>query len=196
MFSETWRSAIIQGAMVLLGVLLALFVDEWREDREFQQLVVTTEAQVLEEITTNRAQLQIYLDEFVSRSERLNDWIAELDFEQSILDQLEGFPGIPSTFTNKSAWTMANNSQLTEYIDHEFYDAAFHLYESGDSLAARYDAALALLVDVKAADATYTQNLSRVLVLYYDDFIGNLNSLIRRHDLFVSEQSADRVAGD
>lgn len=187
MVNETWKSAIIQGAMVLLGVLLALFVDEWREDQEFQRSVVIAEELVLLEINANHERLTANRDDFIDRRERIAEWRATLNMDEAILTQLENFPGIPSTFINRSAWTMANNSRLTEYIDHEFYDAAFQLYDYGESLNDRLQVALELLVNVEAFDAEQTEAIVVILELYFDDIIDNLNSLIRGHESVIDE---------
>lgn len=185
--SETWKIAIIEGSLVLIGVLLALFVDSWREDLEFQERVEVSEAQIVEEIQINRDRLIDYRDDFLSRQEQLQAWGADLDTEVGILFQLDGFPGIPSTFMNRSAWSMANNSQITEYIDYDFYDAAFELYASDQATEGRLDVALQVFFDVQGFDETYTEALLEVLKLYFVDIISNLNSSIREHNRFLEK---------
>lgn len=187
MSSETWKTAIIEGSMVLVGVLLALFVDSWREDLEFRDLVEVTEARIVEEIASNRDRLTSYREDFVERQEQLVVWGGGLDLNRGILYQLESFPGIPSTFINRSAWSMANNSQITEYIDHEFYDEAFQLYANGEALEGRLDIALEIFFDVQGFDENFTDPLYEVLKLYFNDIISNLNSLIRDHGQFLEK---------
>jgi len=171
--------------MVLIGVLLALFLDSCREDIEFQKLVNVTEAQVVEEVQGNRERLNSYLQDFESRKIRLSEWGSGLNSEKGILSQLENFPGIPSTFINRSAWSMANNSQITEHIDHKFYDAAFQLYADAEGIESRLGVAVEVFFDVKGFDGDYTMPIYQLLRLYFEDIIGNLKSLIRDHDEFL-----------
>ena len=153
MIADRWKTAALEGFIVLAGVLLALFFDSWREGVEFQNLVKATEDQVAEEIQSNRDRLITYREDFALRREKLDAWGENLDSGSGILDQLEGFPGIPSTFMNKSAWNMVNNSQITEYLNHEFYDKAFSLYAYGDAMEARLDIALEVLFDIQGFDS-------------------------------------------
>lgn len=185
--SDTWKTAIIEGSMVLVGVLLALFVDSWREQREFQDLVEVSESQIIEEIGTNRQRLITFRENFERRDVRLEEWGDSLDTNQGLLAQLDGFPGIPGIFISRSAWTMANNSQITEYLNHEFYDDAFQLYAFAESLEDRLDLALGLLFDVRGFDENFTTDLLQILKLYFEDFIDNTDDLIRRHDSFLEE---------
>ena len=183
--SDTWKIAIIEGSMVLIGVLLALFVDSWREDREFQQRVDLTEAQIIEEIGNNRDRMVSYREDFVRRHEQLTAWGAGLDSGKGILDQFDGFPGVPSTFMNQSAWSMANNSQVTEFLDYAFYDAAFALYAAGEVTESRLRIVLELVFNVQGFDATYTEPILGVLKLYFQDIISNLDDSIAAHDRFL-----------
>lgn len=187
MISDTWKIATIEGGLVLVGILVALFVDSWREDQEFQELVLATEQYVAEEIRSNRNRLDNYRTDFQAREERLQVWGANLDTEQGILYQLDEFPGIPSTFLNQSAWSMANNSQITEYLNHDFYDSAFELYANGEKLEDRLDIALAVMFDVQGYDPNLTVAFLEVFKLYFDDIIQNIASLISDHDQFITE---------
>lgn len=183
--SKTWKSAIIEGSMVLVGVLLALLVDSWREDLEFQERVDITEAQIVKEIQGNRDRLIDYRDDFVERQERLEVWGANLDTSQGILRQLQGFPGIPGTFMNRSAWSMANNSQITEHINYDFYDAAFKLYALDETTEDQLDVALDVLLNVQGFDENYTEPLLEVLKLYFMVIINNLDSSMQEHNKFL-----------
>ena len=185
--SDTWKAAIIEGAMVLVGVLLALFLDSWREDVEFQTRVDVTEAKIVEEIRGNRDRIVEYKADFRRRAVQLAEWGEALDPEIGILRQLDGFPGIPSTFINRSAWSMANNSQITEHLDYAFYDAAFELYAAGAVSESRLGIALDLFFDVQGFDARHTQNLLDVMKLYFQDIISNLETAEYEHNRFLKE---------
>lgn len=178
---------MIEGSMVLAGVLAALFVDSWREDLEFQDLVLATEQNVQQEIESNLQRLIEYREVFTSGEQRLHEWGDALDLETGILHQLDGFPGIPSTFLNRSAWSMANNSQITEYLNYNFYDKAFVLYANGEAMERRLQIALEVMFDVQGFDPNYTASLLEVLKLYFDDIIQNIDTLISDHEEFLTE---------
>lgn len=173
--------------MVLIGVLVALFVDSWREDIEFETLVEATENNVTEEIQSNRDRLMVYRDDFRLRQERLAIWGSDLDTNLGILYQLNGFPGIPSTFMNRSSWSMAINSQITQHFDHEFYDSAFELYANGEAMEDRLNIVLRVFINVQGYDAEYTTALFEVLKFYFDDIINNIENLMDDHDRFLAE---------
>lgn len=85
---------------------------------------------------------------------------------------------------------MANNSQLTEFIDYGFYDAAFQLYAYGQSIENRMNVIAEVVFSVDSFDPAYTGALYEVIAAHFADVISNLNSLIREHETVLTDYQA------
>lgn len=119
--------------MVMIGVLLALLVDEWREERQIEEMVSLTEERVLSEIRENAIQLQSYSERLTERFEELQSWEQELGPELSFREQ-PGFPGMPAVSLSDAAWQRANSSDVTNYMNNELIEHAYGLYLTNERI--------------------------------------------------------------
>jgi len=56
--SKTWKSYLFQVALVTFSVLLALLINEWRQDIKNKALVAQAVKTIRDEISTNRAEIE------------------------------------------------------------------------------------------------------------------------------------------
>lgn len=95
MTKPNWQNLFLEMLMVMIGVFLALLVDEWREERQIAEIVELTESRILAEIHENHERLLNYQTRLENRFDRLQSWRNEIDAQQSFNEQ-SGFPGIPT----------------------------------------------------------------------------------------------------
>lgn len=113
--------------MVMIGVFLALLVDEWREERQIEQIVELTEERILSEIHANYDRLLNYQQNLNDRFERLRNWGDRIEPGKSFREQSD-FPGIPTVSLSDAAWARANSSDMTNYMDTDIIERAHGLY--------------------------------------------------------------------
>lgn len=115
--------------MVMIGVFLALLVDEWREERQIAEVVELTENRILSEIHENHERLLSYRENLTNRFDTLRSWRESIDPDASFREQ-SGFPGIPTVSLNDAAWSRANSSDMTNFMDTTIIEEAHGLYIS------------------------------------------------------------------
>ena len=103
--SRGWTRLLVEAVLVVGSVLLALALDDWREQRNNAELVRQTLANVQREIEENRAEIE-----------------EVLPYHRALLDSLRG-PTPPnritarSAFIQNSAWEAAQAVGAVPYMD-------------------------------------------------------------------------------
>ena len=156
MNKPNWRNLFLEMLMVMTGVFLALFVDEWREDRQIAEIVNLTEERILGEISENRLQLLNYQSRLRDRFEQLQSWGAVLEPGKSFREQ-SGFPGIPTVTLSDAAWQRANSSDITNFMENETIEQAYGLYLTNARVMESYGALLDIIYSPLAWDENSTQ---------------------------------------
>ena len=75
-----WRKLFLEMLMVMIGVFLALLVDEWREERQISVLVAILEDRIIEEVHDNH-------DRLIDYEQR----IAEIIIHDSCVTNIENY---------------------------------------------------------------------------------------------------------
>ncbi|MDT8398890.1 MAG: hypothetical protein RQ899_09790 [Pseudomonadales bacterium] len=122
--------------MVMLGVFLALLLDEWRQDRQRNEIAQLTQARIVSEINSNYEAIVNYETRLNSRYESFIEWGQSLDPTKSIAEQFDDFPGFPGIFLNDAAWRRSSSSEITNYIDDSFITSVYGLYDFNLALRA------------------------------------------------------------
>ena len=115
----------LEAVMVVFAVLVALGVEEWREERTLRDFAGRAEASVMAEIRAN-------LDEFeqsgptIARSvERVAEALAAED-----IDALQGDLEFELPDISSAAWAAAQSSQAAPYLDYAWVIEVGRLYEA------------------------------------------------------------------
>jgi hypothetical protein len=109
-----WLRHLPEGVMVLLGVMLAFLMEEYREEREREQLAVAAMQRVNLEVASN-------FSEVIAIHAITRERLAKLESLESAADDtlpftrlIPRFTGYPFLQTDRSAWS---GMQLGAYLD-------------------------------------------------------------------------------
>ena len=127
------RFLLLEGVVVLIGVVLALMVDEWREERDNQRQANEIMAQLNAEIATNLVELEASFATVSERLEVLHAIRDEVDGSEMFLAYLPRFQGYNTPDLNRSAWERAVSLTVVGRLPAEYMRDAFVIYRgNGD----------------------------------------------------------------
>ena len=183
MIKSNWQKLLLEMLMVMIGVLLALLVDEWREDRQLARAVDLTRDRILGEINENREALNDHSQRIRERYAKLQAWQSTLDLSKSFREQ-SGFPGIPFVFLNDAAWSRANSSDITNFMDSRIIEEAHVLYKSNDMVMNASTPLLDLIYSPVAWETGQTQVVYNVVEDIYQEVISQVQQSLNAYDEF------------
>jgi hypothetical protein len=115
----------LEALMVVFAVLVALGVEEWREQRQMADFAERVRSAVLAEVDANLEELRATRQGLRTRSQVLGEVMAESD-----LSPLEGNLTLRLPEFSSAAWSAAQVSQVAPHLDYEWMIAVSRAYES------------------------------------------------------------------
>ena len=122
------RFLALEGVMVLFGVLSALLVDEWREDRALQKEADAATAQLLAEVRQNLAELETVGATVSERVERLAALEDVLDGTVPLGAVTGRFGGYRTADLSEGAWIRLSTGSVASQVPQDLLQDAFALY--------------------------------------------------------------------
>ena len=122
------RFLALESLMVLLGVLVALFVDEWRQASAADAEAEAAVLRLAEEVRQNLRELNELDSVAAYRLGLLDDLEPELDGSQSLASMVGRFGGYRSPDLARSAWERISTGQVADRLPAAFREDAFRLY--------------------------------------------------------------------
>jgi hypothetical protein len=115
---------MIEAFSVMLAVLIALAIDEWREDRANQELAATARANILEEIEANRDELAGVGGLNAALVERIADYVDGVESTSADSLSVEFEFALLST----AAWQTAQMTRAAHFLDYDWMARVARLY--------------------------------------------------------------------
>jgi hypothetical protein len=115
----------LEALMVVFAVLVALGVEEWREQRQMAAFAERVRSAVLAEVDANLEEFRTTRQDLRTRSEILGQVMAESD-----ISPLEGNLTLRLPEFSSAAWSAAQVSQVAPHLDYEWMIAVSRAYES------------------------------------------------------------------
>lgn len=161
------RFLLLESLVVVLSVLVALAVDEWRDDRDRQRRAREAMEDVVEEVRMNLSELA-YTDSVMSdRQRRLHAVEDSLDGTRPFAYYNRYFGGYYTPDLSRAAWERATSPTVAERVPTAFYADAFPVYRGTEVLmgleARVQDLAFSPLVYEPASDRV-AMNIARAIV--------------------------------
>ncbi len=129
-----YKKLTLEFIAILLSIVLALAFDEWQQEREINQKAELAQQKIFKEIKSNFTEIKEFNEIVKSRYKKLKAIENELDGTKGFHDYISKFVGYRFTELNNSAWQRANNGILANYMDDDFVEQAFHLYNWNQTL--------------------------------------------------------------
>jgi len=181
--SDTWFALGLEFFAIVMGVLFALNVDEWREQRQIEEMNAIAVERLNDEILRNYEEIERSARIVEERYARLAGLTVGTDGPFS--EKLVQFGGYNFPDLKSSVWQRMGHDTLANRIDPLYIDGATELYNQNRLLDRLSDRIFDLTVSDTFHDpelAPLTWNISRTMVLQqiqwerealarYEDFI-------------------------
>lgn len=128
------RFFLLESLVVVFSVLVALAVDQWREERVQEAMAREAMADVVEEVRDNLRELEYTESVTGDRLERLRELAPRIDTDRPYFEQLGSFPGYYTADLSVSAWERATGGAVGAHIPSDFYTDAFPVYRGTELL--------------------------------------------------------------
>lgn len=187
---DNYRFLILEGLMVLLSVLAALVMDDWRQNREVMERVTVAVERVVTEVIQNQGELEELVGNATARRDALGRMLEEAGGSRSLANRINEFGGYPVPDLSRAAWERVNSGAVADHVPEAFLDDAFDLYTLDgqyQSLADRIDevvysrlffdadqARLAMLISWRILDQEVVW--ARILLGRYEIFLEKYGS--------------------
>lgn len=120
---------LLEATMIFFAVLLALGAEEWRESRDRNQLAERALRGVIEELRSNRDEMETTGNLNLEALEAAQFVLAELEAGR---DQGEVGIGLDVALLSSAAWHSAQMSQAVQYLDLDVMRRLSEAYEVQD----------------------------------------------------------------
>jgi hypothetical protein len=120
---------VLEGFVVLFGVLLALLVDGLREGAAQREAGAAAVDRVLEETRQNLLEIEDLVEVVEGRLGQLRALEDDVPANAGLSDLIGRFRGYRSPELNEAAWLRLSGSSLADAVDPTFLTEAFYLYE-------------------------------------------------------------------
>ncbi|MDX1443214.1 MAG: hypothetical protein R3270_05460 [Gammaproteobacteria bacterium] len=130
--SDTWFALGLEFVAIVLGVMIALTMDEWREEREIEHNIAIAMERLNDEILLNHSRLLDALPVIEERYARLA--AIQVDRERSFADLVERFGGYRVPELKDSVWRRVSGDRLANRMPAGYIEAGFRLYNHNELL--------------------------------------------------------------
>ena len=120
---------LLEAAMIFFAVVLALAAEEWREQKDRQDLADRALRSVVEEMRSNLEELEVTGVRNTERLEAASAVLAELEAGR---DQGGADVGLEVALLSSAAWQSAQMSQAVQYLDFGVMRELSEVYEVQD----------------------------------------------------------------
>jgi hypothetical protein len=180
-----WK-LVTEVVFISLGVFLALLADQWREDRQTQQLAAASLRGFRSEILANREKVASVRDYHVALLGSLRKYLAaDAAARPGIVVRIQG---IQPVFFDQTAWDLAMGTQSLAHLDQGVASSLSRIY----GLQRTYHEqtrGMMQAVYLRPLDENYTG-----LASYYGDVVLWEPALIRMYDEVLPQ--IDRALGE
>ena len=123
-YSRSLKTILIEVFSIVLGVMLALGVSEWQQEREYAQLANTALANVTWELRSN---LEVLTRIHENNAETIELSEAETNEQSSPSEDRQFIPGVQ---VRSTAWDTLLSSGLANHIDYKLLLSLSEIYSS------------------------------------------------------------------
>ena len=123
-YSRSFKTILIEVFSIVLGVMLALGVSEWQQEREYAQLADTALANIARELESNLEVLTVIHE---NNAETIALAQADADDPDASTEDRQFIPGVQMRST---AWEALLSSGLSNHIEYQLLLSLSEIYSS------------------------------------------------------------------
>lgn len=125
-----FRGLLLEGLVIVVSVVVALLVEDWRSNRQDRADVATAMAALDLEVRANLAELESFTTILAERHARLITMESEVDGSRPFSDYVGRFGGFRIPDLDQSAWARVSTDPLANRIAADRLREAFELYRA------------------------------------------------------------------
>lgn len=194
--------AALESALIVLSVFLALFLDEWRAERELDARLNAARTYLVREIRTNRAALQA--DPVLPYHIRTKALLVDLlsgpgPARDAALVRFQSgeFQGVHPFRAQDVVWNSLRTTEAASRLPPEQLFLLAEIYDAQADLEAISGMVYGSLVQPSAdfRSEAYQQSQLTGIVIYFNDVIPAEQALVRRYNLALQRLETPRGSG-
>lgn len=181
-----WAHIFTEFVAIVFGVLLALAVDDWRQQREVDAAVIEATQRLNAEIMENYREIKASRRIIAERLEKLK--ALKVDGSQGFFAYDDRFGGFNFPELRDSVWQRVTRDRIANSIPSDYIDATFGLYSSDHFLETMFDRISTLTLShdyFDPASARVALQTSQALmtqqILWSDDALARYDKFIKQH---------------
>lgn len=187
--ADTWYALGLEFFAIVIGVMFALSLDEWREERQIAEMNAIAVERLNEEILRNYAEISRSVAVAEDRYER----IASLPVDSSVAfnERISQFSGYSIPELKSSVWERMGHDTLANRIDPAYIGGATELYNQNRLLDQLSEEVFRLNVSElfhDPAQALLAWNISKSIMLQQ---IRREREALARYEDFISRHIPD-----
>lgn len=156
---DSLRFLLLEGVIVVLSVLLALFLEDWRQQRDLDARAEVAVEQITAEIRLNRAEIRELAEIVATRRTRLETVLASrIDGETPFADLVSELGGYRTPDLSRATWDRVNVSDFADRIPEDLRTDAFFAY----AWAGQFDALTEKITDLVYSPLFFDPDQARV----------------------------------
>jgi hypothetical protein len=190
-----FAKAAFESLMILVSILLAFAIDNWREDNERARRLAEARVSLMQELRFNRELLA--KDTFLPHHQRLKKVYQDMVTSDSTDRAREMFKtGIHPTPLRDAAWRSFLVSGVAGDLPFALHARLAGIYGDQESLDFLHRTAVGALLSPRADRETpaFTRDMIRTVTMYLTDVVANEEGLRKEYDAAVIELEAASAA--
>jgi|GEM_PF-3868561 len=182
---ERWIALGLELIAIVAGVLLALALNSWREQRALDTEMARAMTRLGQEISQNRSEFKSFMVTLEQRMQHLKARGGDLDTTRTLIDQ-EGFEGFPFPELKDSVWQRVSHDPIANRMPPEFIEGAFRLYSYNQLQADAAQAVREFIYSPMFVDPQQTVLAYRIAMLLYQQQCDWGEQGLKAYDDFVA----------
>jgi len=179
MRKPAWLAEVlVQSVMIVLSILLALWVDEWKQHRAEQQLAAVSLSNSLHEVQQNQARL----DDILPYHRGVRSMVKELEAGHTIrtptdFESAVGVDGLRPPFLLATAWQTAVATGALQHIDYETVSALSLTYTLQDRFREESRSGIQSMLQASNFQPGHAEGALRSADIFLNDVVTNEEEL-------------------
>lgn len=185
---RSFPNLLIEVALITIGVFLALWANNWHEEREHRAQGQAALRNFAEEMEANRAATQRYRQYHETLARELHEFLADNQpADSNRYSKIVHFQGMQPVNFEHTAWDLALVTQALSYLKPDLAFAISKVYTQQNALQRLQDSFLAAAFTPASLSSENIKGLATAMELYLIDVNQQEPAMISSYDKIIPE---------